>query len=1074
MRSTVLLFVFSCIISFSIAQYELNLDWLSYPQSSQGDNFIASMETDSEGNTYSIGGFAGSFDVDPGPLQSVFSSRGFNDIFIQKYDLNGAFLWAKQIGGAFEDAAVALAVDDLDNVYITGFFTGNVDFDPGPGVFNMVNPRSVQLITETFLLKLDKAGDFVWAKRMGGNYYAYSSDITITSEQNIYLAGSFRDTVDFDPGPGNGELVANGIQLFLTKYDTAGNYQWASMYGAGNFRQEIFIDNDPIGNVYLAGNSLITNDLDPSPGNLHAGTQYGDATFMCKLDPKDSLLWVRTFEADNLSGFTLDNSDQVLMTGTFTGDVDFDPSGKFFFRRSEPLTQPSVFISKFSVYGNHRWTEVIGGSGRITSTGIDVDEADNVYVTGNFESGDDLDPSSEVAMPFPALNPPNGPRIRRRGFYCIKLDASGNFGWPTFWEQTLRWSGSEMGDIKVLKNDHLLLAGEFVDSVDFDLGPGAINFDSLGGNQKYFLMNLGTDSCSGFGAVIDSTSDFNCESQGYARADIIGGTAPFMYSWNYPGSPNALTWDSIPGPGFWNFSVKDTSQCIRRSSLVLRGPVANQNVRVTSEVVFNNPFQPGRLTRFAGIIQNDGCDTTSGTLACIFLDKASFFSSNPPHSRISGDTAFIDVPILEFGQPFRYTCTAITDTNATRWDSVKLDLVMFPTVGDTATGGSGAGGTGGGWRPQGVRPPPRSRNTTSSDTVINEPVQNSRDPNDISVEPKGACEAGYITEGQELTYKIRFQNNGNAPAIDIAVLDTLSPYLNLDSLDIIASSHDPMVTEILPGNILRFFFKDIYLPDSTTNEEESQGYIIFSIAPKPNIVPPAEITNRVGIYFDFNAPIITNTVLNTITDIIPQPDTVMVDTLACRSMFSPRGIRIDTSGRYIETISSDAGCDSIVILDVAIQYQDTSVYQAGASAFATLSGVTYQWINCDNETIIPGATSQQFIPVQNGNYAVILSNRSCLDTSECVAITSVGFGQNDFGADLSIYPNPTSGKVNVISSENIQQLDIEIFNLMGKRLLSKTIIHNNSASIDIPGPQGMYIIRLQNRGKKAVYKIVKE
>ncbi len=143
------------------------------------------------------------------------------------------------------------------------------------------------------------------------------------------------------------------------------------------------------------------------------------------------------------------------------------------------------------------------------------------------------------------------------------------------------------------------------------------------------------------------------------------------------------------------------------------------------------------------------------------------------------------------------------------------------------------------------------------------PASASYDPNMKHVSPKGIGSAGYIANNQTMTYTVEFQNTGNDTAFNIYILDTISSNLNLNTLRILGSSH-PMKLQLLNNNVLKFRFDNIHLVDSNTNEPLSHGYVQFSIDQQPNLTQGTEIKNKVGIYFDYNEPVITNTVLNTI------------------------------------------------------------------------------------------------------------------------------------------------------------------------------------------------------------------
>ncbi|MBL7765638.1 MAG: T9SS type A sorting domain-containing protein [Chitinophagaceae bacterium] len=142
------------------------------------------------------------------------------------------------------------------------------------------------------------------------------------------------------------------------------------------------------------------------------------------------------------------------------------------------------------------------------------------------------------------------------------------------------------------------------------------------------------------------------------------------------------------------------------------------------------------------------------------------------------------------------------------------------------------------------------------------------DPNDKTVSPRGMGPIGgiWLHGDSVMEYIVRFQNTGTASATNIRILDTLSGKLDISTLRIIGSSHN-YLAQVHDGHILDLYFKDIMLPDSNSNEPGSHGFIAYSIEQISNIQVWDEIKNTASIYFDYNAPIQTNTTLNTI--IIP-------------------------------------------------------------------------------------------------------------------------------------------------------------------------------------------------------------
>ncbi len=137
------------------------------------------------------------------------------------------------------------------------------------------------------------------------------------------------------------------------------------------------------------------------------------------------------------------------------------------------------------------------------------------------------------------------------------------------------------------------------------------------------------------------------------------------------------------------------------------------------------------------------------------------------------------------------------------------------------------------------------------------------DPNAKYVSPEGIGASGIIPADTALTYTVQFQNTGTFAARDIYILDTLDADLDLATLVVLGSSH-PMDVQILPGNVLRFNFPLIWLPDSNSNEPASHGWVHYYIDQKQNLAPGTVIENTASIYFDFNAPVVTNTTINTL------------------------------------------------------------------------------------------------------------------------------------------------------------------------------------------------------------------
>ena len=241
-----------------------------------------SITIDSTG-VYTTGYFKTTSDFDPGINVFNLNSVGDADIFISKLDLNGNFLWAKSIGGSNYDVGRAICLDPNGNIYTTGNFRYSVDFDPGVGVFQL-NAGGSFSGDDAFILKLNRNGDFLWAKAITGNFDEIGFSINTDVSGNVYTAGWFNGTADFDPSSNVYNENTNGIQdIFISKLSSNGDFLCvATMGGTGNDGCYAVHTNSN-GYIYSTGTFSSTVDFNPAPTAAFNLTSTGyNAIFVTK------------------------------------------------------------------------------------------------------------------------------------------------------------------------------------------------------------------------------------------------------------------------------------------------------------------------------------------------------------------------------------------------------------------------------------------------------------------------------------------------------------------------------------------------------------------------------------------------------------------------------------------------------------------------------------------------------------------------------------------------------------------------------------------------------------------------
>jgi gliding motility-associated-like protein len=435
-------------------------------------NASRSIGVDSSGYVYTGGILTDSVDFDPGPnVYNLYSTSTSTAPahryagFISKLDSSGNFVWAKSIGvnNAPGYASVnSICIDIMGNVYATGQFQGIVDFDPGPGIFNMSVPTGIATM---FICKLNNNGNFVWAKKIGTNSVIAFS-IKCDAAGNTYSTGYFDNTADFDPGAGIFNLTSAGSEdAFILKLDATGNFAWSKQIAGADMGQGYVLSLDAQGNVYTLGWFRGGIDADPGPGVQYFSSSYPDL-YVLKLDNSGNLIWakqlVTTFTTiDESLGGTMDVDSQgnVYIVGTVIGQVDLDPGPGTAWVSSNTFI---MYSAKWTTNGSYIWSGTYAGSAGASPVSICAKNPNMILITGCFFGTANF--GSVSAYPLTASGEFDG--------FILKQDINGN----TIWAGRLGGPDNTLGfSITADSHNNIYTAGHFSDTTDFDPGTGIFN-----------------------------------------------------------------------------------------------------------------------------------------------------------------------------------------------------------------------------------------------------------------------------------------------------------------------------------------------------------------------------------------------------------------------------------------------------------------------------------------------------------------------------------------------------------------------------------------------------------------------
>jgi hypothetical protein len=281
-----------------------------------------SLDVDDTGNVYVTGYFENTVDFNPDTTQSnSLTASGIYDVFILKLDATGNFIWIKQIGGSDDDEPYEIKVDADGYIYTTGYFEDVVDFDPGPIIYNLQSAG----LKDVFVCKMDNLGNLIWARCFGGNDHDVGSSIAVSQSGNITIAGTFFDTVDFDPDTNSiFNLISIGYNdAFVIRLSSEGNLLWAKSFGGitGDYINKIVLDENE--NIWQAGSFSSSVDFDPGAGTFQLNTSDGDA-FISLMDSSGNFIWAKSAGGaiyETMTNITLDAESRIYITGNFSSDT---------------------------------------------------------------------------------------------------------------------------------------------------------------------------------------------------------------------------------------------------------------------------------------------------------------------------------------------------------------------------------------------------------------------------------------------------------------------------------------------------------------------------------------------------------------------------------------------------------------------------------------------------------------------------------------------------------------------------------------------------------------------------------
>lgn len=802
---------------------------------------------------------------------TFYGSTYGGNCWLVKIDSNGNKLWDKTYGSNALDYIGGI-IENNDGSFVIGAHSWG-------GATNVTKTASTKGNADYWVIKIDSLGNRIWDKSIGSQYGEMFSTI-VKYKKGFLLGGSSGQAL-------SGDKTVFGFgedDIWLVYIDTNANVIWDKVFGGlldeskgwSNYFESvnIAIDND---DIYLASTSNSS-----SSGNIISKNKGGFDYLVLKIDSLGNKIWDRLIGGENndFARSILIKDSFIFISGTSNSNLNKETSRN---------NSTDYWIIKLDKSGNLILEKTIGGNKDELCPIITIANS-SIYILGISESNKSNEkPDTSYVSDM----------------WLVKLDVNFNYKkikgsiLPDFNSNCLYNKPSEYNIPNLLiqnkvENTYAFTNDSIYSIYLFDRDTAILKIINLDSN---LYVSCGKDSI-----IVDMTGKTDTSGIDFPIRSNKTGSCVKINSFSH----------SILRPGFWGTYQLNYQNTAFDTAFSAYIDVEIDTAKIDS---ISSPYSytlTGNILRFQiGNVRPFGNSSityniklkTSVIIGSSICHRASIFPNCNVFQYPSNDSSVIEVQMrCKSNDTVEVQLKNIGTKNQHDWGIVKSyeDVIILKT--DTFKLNSGDiikfkykldtnkvytaeifNNNNDPIHPVLIRHDDIC--TNKKPLIQNNPVlmfnrhdeareyeedcdvvRGSYDPNIKSVIPIGLFSEHYTATGTELKYRIDFQNTGTDTAFRVVLIDTLNDLLNMASFVPGISSHSYSVE--FGGRAVKFIFDPIKLVDSFHNEPASHGFVTFKIKHNQGITPKSKIENKADIYFDYNAPVRTNTVFNTIFDTI--------------------------------------------------------------------------------------------------------------------------------------------------------------------------------------------------------------
>jgi hypothetical protein len=921
-------------------------------------------------------------------------------------------LWGTYYGGTGIDYGYSCATDASGNVYMVG----NTESNTGTVIATVgAHQTSNGGGFNAFLVKFNSSGVRQWATYYGGSGYNDGIGCSVDLNNNVFLAGTATSSEPALVTIGAHQTIQGGnSDAYLVKFNSAGVRQWGTYYGGTGNEGLNDCKTDAAGNVYITGYTTSSSGISIATVGSHQNSNGGtDDAYLVKFNSAGVRQWGTFYggsgyEAGN--GCSIDASGNIYLIGntTSTSGTVIATAGSH--QSLHGGSSYDAFLVKFNAAGVRQWGTYYGGNGDDVAGGFgasSIDVSGNIYFTGRSSTAS----GSAIATSGSHQENYGGGAFDA---YLVKFNGAGVRQWGTYYgdlgfDNGISCSSDALGFVYV--------AGNTTSSASAIATAGDYQPTFGGGTNDAFLTkfnNAGVRQWGTYYGGSGSDTGISCTS------DVNGN----IYFSGYTDSNTGLdiatsgTHQASYGGGSYDAFLVKFLDCSGPTTATVSQTACDSYTWALNGTTY----------------------TTSGTYTHVGTNASGCPLTTTLNLTINNST------------------TATVTQTACDSYTWALNGTTYTTSGTYTHIGTNASGC----------PLTTTLNLTINNSTTATVNQTACDSytwalNGTTYTASGTyTHVGTNASGCQLTTTLNLTiNNSTTATVNQTACDSYTWALNGTTYTTSGTythvgtnaSGCPLTTTL-----------NLTINNSTTATVNQTACDSYTWALNGTTYTTSGTYSHVGTNAS-GCPLTT-----TLNLTINASTTATVNQTACISYtWALNGTTYTSSGTYTHVGTNAVGCQLTTTLNLTINTVNVATNLSGITITANASGASYQWIDCNNgNAIIPGAIAQAFTATTNGNYAVIVTDANCTDTSVCIAITSVGVDVHSSLVEIRLQPNPTFKDVTIVSNAEI--IRVEIFTTAGE-LVQQELKHAFSIE-DLS--RGIYLVKVITSEGTSTLRLIKE